>query len=327
MADRSRSDADQRVCVVFDVNPYRAMAYKATPTDAVVRARALKARESELNIVAGAAPTVIVELCNHLADPTDPEFDVCLGAVCALVAHCSFRRADGFPRLRLLPQTEALLCEPLYGAVPPILEEQTLQVRLMAHYISTDPTPKGIVMQSNYLASVAESVERLESAYADALRSLLTGWDVADPGARAAAREWLLGIPGRANAAGLLVRRARIALGIDHETDPLFAYNGLWVGEAYGVAIDFMVNAWGKMLDGADADNKRNLCWDAELAFLVGATAKTDDDDPAAPRRPVVLVTGDRDLRRASKRCTLPNRCQTLAEYRERIGWSPANVA
>lgn len=313
-------------CVVFDANPYRALFGNSTPAKAVEVARALKARESESSVVAAAAPSVVIELCKHLADPNDVDFDICLPALCALVEHCTYSR-DGLRCLRLLPHTEQFLCEPMYGSVPPIIAENSLQVRLAAHCVATSPTRDGLARNASAFAVLSRVVDAVESAYADSLRTLTNGADLTRPGARSEMRRRVLGIEGRSMAAGLLVRRARAALGIDDVQDPLYAHNALWVAEAYGVAVDFMVNALAQMLDGANPDNKRNSFWDGELAFFVGANCVSKDDGTGIDARPIVVVSGDRDLRRASKLNTNPNCCQTLAEYRARIGWQRANGA
>lgn len=304
-------------CVLFDANAYLALARRSTPTQAMQTARRLREQEQQRGIVALGSHDVIIELCAHLCTPEDPEFDRCAAALCMMYVHCSQDVTKGV-RLRLVPTPEDQLCEPLYGRVPPQLEHNSQQVRLAAYYVYADPSREGIAAHADNLKAIADYVAEVETAYSDMLEASMKNVDLSLPGARGVFREMLIGMEGRAMAANAIANRARVALGIEG-SDPLAAYNAIWVAEAFPAAVDFMAHRFRAVFDGARPAKHGNSSWDSEFSFLIGQVCCSIDGQPLTRAVPITLVTDDREIRSAANRCNLSDRCEVLDAYRQRL--------
>lgn len=309
---------DKRIstfCSVFDVNVYRALVRKASPDEAVSRARRLVARERAADIIGLGSHGVLTEILGHLASEDDPDFDVSVAALCAFVIHTS-KAEDGLGRLRLVPQPEQQLCNPIFGDTPGLLTEISKSLRQGAHAAFADPTRSAVLKNAPGYEIVAKVVRETEAEYVAMMQKCIDDLDLSAKGSRSILRQLLLGEEGRTMAAQVLVHRAKVAMGrkdIAAGDDYCAAY----IREAFPGAIDFMVDRLQRLLDGAKPENDANSYWDGEFAYLLGQTCTGIDGESFEAKVPILLVTGDSALRGTASRCSLEDRCVSWSRYKE----------
>src|SRR5581483_3420155 len=99
--------------IVFDTNPYRYLAAERSYGEILDIIQEIRQAERGKGIVAWAAPTVWLELFNHISDTSDPFHKECVGATVACYGHTRVFASGRF--YRLAPRADMVTAETLFG--------------------------------------------------------------------------------------------------------------------------------------------------------------------------------------------------------------------
>ncbi|MEO7665591.1 MAG: hypothetical protein ABIU97_00980 [Dehalococcoidia bacterium] len=263
---------------------------------------------------------VIAELLAHLADESDPDFRSCLAGIRRLWRHCALVDSEGAPLLQLAPLSWELIAETLLNWTPPAFDATMNEVAGLVNIIATSITPSAFTDRRSQLLLIAEGVRTTEREYAAAMYAA----GIAPLGSTEG--EWH---PHNPLAEGL--RRALRDADLDGTADEMLARRILEVAASTtGAIIDsnseknveevrrlcptaiqfYRLVVRKIVLDGANVSSggRSNWVWDADLAFQVGTVLRSG-------RKPIKVITNDRDLLLASTLAGVPHFVQTLARF------------
>jgi hypothetical protein len=250
---------------------------------------------------------VIVELLAHLRSTTDPVFQECLSAVCAVWSHCRLE-ADGSETLGLLSDSETQLCRSLYRDVAKDSTATHTLLRGMVQEIAADPTVSGIAGLHEEIDFCATAVEHFEQAFVDSMTRALRDYDRTDPAQRKEYGRLLGSNEGRLIGAAIAVNRARAVLGLT-DVDPEHDHRVVAVANQFPVATSLQAFKLRQMaIDGLKiaAPKHRNSAWDIDICYCIGQTIAAV---------PIVLVTADTDIVRRARAVGQHTLVQTLDAY------------
>lgn len=287
--------------VLLDVNAYRT----ADP-----RFVALLDLERSRGVARYADPFVLTELLAHLADPHDPDFGWCQGAVIRM-----YRRCGGDGPCGILRDTESRVHELITGTGIAKHEAHTEQLRLLLMHVGSGWPFSEIQSQ---LSTIAEHVAKVEAEFADymgrsrdAVAAIL---DHEDPEERSRLRKhamrWVASEPRQRQMAERLIQDSLRDAGTTVPT-PVPAEFITRVRGALAVGVEFEAQMIRKALfDGAnlDAPHIRNLRWDQRISYNIGQTLRG---------QPLWVVTDDPAFSAAATPVDLGDRVHTLAGYEQ----------
>ncbi len=284
--------------VLLDSNIYRTRA----GFDALLEA------EKRRGVARYADPFVVAELLAHLADPADPDYGTCRGAIYRIHARCN-RGAGG--ECGILQDSESRLAYLVTGSSLPKHDFFTERARMQPH-----------------LLQIAEHVVEQKARFVETARRLKDTIQAVHAGANEEERKETMKRARRTHASaetrrGFAVGYVRAAF-VNAERalpDPL---PEALIGRVYphiATAIEFEALIWEKLaFDGAKPESRgiQSLRWDQRIAFNVGATSNG---------RPLWLVTNDGDFHRAANAAGYSDRVLTRATYEKWLGVTPATAS
>lgn len=306
--------------IVFDTNSYRSFTFGKSILDIISEVNNLAKKESSNGVLAFANPFVMLELASHLADPTDPAYNNCLGSIIALSLHCAHQPKQ----IAVLADSESQLCWALHRKVPATHQDTTEKLCRLFNYISTHCSESDIAKIRNDLKEITGVVSDTEARFiSDMMQFTVQGFDPE-------ATDWS---PLRNDA----TLRKKVLTFIDSQ-DSLLALCRVHVFKSYfllGESIDeTQVDTLSKLLlmnfeapfqlyreivrriimTGCNLSkkNRANWVWDIQIAFTIGPNHNLNGLS-------VRLVTEDGDILEAAKKANCESMVCSLREYLSRI--------
>jgi len=291
--------------VLLDANVYRSRAGFDTLLDA----------EKRRGVARYADPFVVAELLAHLADPADPHYATCRGAIYRIHARCN-RGAGG--ECGILQDSESRLAYLVTGSSLPkhdFFTERVIAPLFADIALVPRDQPLPEPMQP-HLQQIAAHVAEQKARFVETARQLqatiqAVQVSVDEQGKRETmkrARRTHASEPTRRGIAEGYIRSAFTNAGL-LAPDPLPPELVDRVYPRIATAVEFEALIWEKLaFDGAKPESRgiQSLRWDQRIAFNIGATSNG---------RPLWLVTDDHDFARAAKAAGYSDRVLTRAVY------------
>jgi len=300
--------------VLLDANAYRKMGQ--AQFDALFEA------ERRRGVARYCDPFVVAEFLAHLADPTDPDFPFCRGAVGRVYRRCNVSTGG---ECGILRDSESRMAEFITGKGLERHDAYTEQVvaPLFAD-IALTPADQPLTRMEPHLRGIAEHMAGVKRALAETgrrlqetIESILAG---EGPDERKAtlrrARRTHESPVTRRTFAEIFTRQAYQNAG-SAPPDPLPEALVMRVLQGAAAAIEFEALIWEKLAFGGakpDARHIRSLRWDQRIAFNIGWEMRG---------QPLWLVTDDRAFARVAKSVGHEDRVHTLAAYEQWLGVAP----
>src|SRR3954447_13800573 len=219
--------SNQLVYVVFDTNAYRECAHGLIPAAAEQEIMKLRAHEDKVGAKAIASPYVIGELLAHLADPNDPAYADCLGAICGLQRHCEEDATAGV--IRVLGDVESQLVQHLYGVTLPGHEQFTQLLTRICYLVQRDPADSNLAQIRPDLIKIKDWVGQVEDQFVIDVQNSVgrgadpnaTGWEPlqGDQNKRRLILKYLDSQQALRNMASALVVKAMTQAGVSFEEE------------------------------------------------------------------------------------------------------------
>ncbi len=280
--------------VVFDTNSYRDL-FDRTGSPQKPTVSQIRSNEQSRNIVSLANWYVLQELASHLQDPTEPRsYRQCASAVSAMFHHCRSGTED---KVRWCADSESQMATYLYGICKDNRAAYEMCQTLLEVVASSWPNELPPFV-ADFAKRSADFLDAAEKAFIDDMQR---GKFKRDP--QKVARHYVAGV------------RASIGKSPLDYNDPEMAQDATDVLNAFGPQIELFAKLCGNLATGAGdmtKQKKPNLMWDMKILAGIGHEIETIGR--------LHLVTGDKEMRKASTAVGLVQYIHSLDEYLALIG-------
>lgn len=314
--------------IVFDTNAYRVLTYGLSLEESRSKTLLLRQAEQKAGIFALANPFVIWELVGHLGDKSDPAYHYCLNALVSLGDHTwsPFIEKGG---ICLFADAESTVCLELFGTVPPgaAINVENLS-KLAAHVRKHAPDlsqPEAI----NNLKVFSDELAKKETDWLAEMQKVLNDCDPklaqewvggnTDKDVRKKLRDYFVSQSFMDAWAAVTVIRHADMVGIKLTNKEIIEKSEV-VKKVFPVPFHLMSALLNKFpsprpMNLTSAKQKRqNFMWDAAICFSIGEFHEIDG-------APMLLVTGDKAIKKASIDAQCSNLVVTLEDYLKNVGF------
>ena len=280
-----------RLLTICDTNVYRAHG----PDEFQV----VRRLERSHGIQGVGSQWVVLELMSHLSEETDPSFKPSWRGIKSLKVHtCIWDYTEKIP---LLSSPRTTIERELFRYKDPELHRAAIEFATIARNLANSTTAAEVLAYSQVTAGVRDMLALHEQTYVEQIQSLLDELEE-----KQATRQQILPIireHGIRWAATRMVRELEVTTGkriVESDEEPLVDEIIRLTPTAvyfFHHTIETIINSGGEI--DLQLPKHRNSLWDRELALYV-SNEMGGEDAPFANRSPTVLLTAEKNLRRAA---------------------------
>jgi hypothetical protein len=159
--------------VVFDTNAYRQLAAGLPIGEIVELTRKIRAEEELRGIMVFVSPVVWLELFVHLADPTDPHFEECLGALVASYLHSRGKNERNF---QLMPWPFMVVADTVFGFKDEARDQEIVSMDALAGLIYGNPTLETLEQYREQVTAFMDYARVQEEAFIQRFNGIQTSF-------------------------------------------------------------------------------------------------------------------------------------------------------
>jgi len=148
--------------VIFDTNAYRQLAAGLSIGEIVELVRKVRAEEERRGITVFVSPVVWLELFVHLADPTDPHLEECLGALVASYLHSRTKNERSF---QMMPWPFMVVATTVFGFKDETRDREIASMDALAGLIYENPTSETLERYREQLTAFRDYAMAQEEAF------------------------------------------------------------------------------------------------------------------------------------------------------------------
>ncbi len=311
------------IYVIFDTNVYRDLTYGLTEHEARDRFEKIKRAEIERGIFAGLSVVTAMELMAHLADKSDPAYELCKIAITAAGFHVLRDKKEVSYFLHPQLQLQNLII----GDYDEVLMSKFEIIMEVVNFINIGPAEDYIVKFHEQIAEVKRLVGLHEQDFKNTIFNIVKGLDPSTTSWTALANDR----EKRKRTLKYLIDHQQevldlMAIGYVHKT--LTARGKQWsrqetalaaikVADYFRTALMLHLAVFKKIvIGGFDMDNRKlnreNTIWD--IYHLFGIT------DGQVGGKDVVFVTAENWLHEISLESGLAEKILKVEDYLDKIG-------
>ena len=292
--------------VIFDTNPYRYLAAGRSYGETLDLVQKIKAAQRQRAINSWMAPTVWLELFNHLEDESDPHYSECLGAT---VASYAYTRLFGHGRnYRLAPRADMVVAQTLFGFRDQDEDDILMSLDSFAEIIFFDPTRDVIsphikqlevyrnflqYEENEFMKRFTENAAIYKQRYSheqDIMKKMRT---------RGVLREMYRGY--------VLREAMRIGMETDLLTEKRIEELTEQMEKYFPAPFQLYLSIVARLVGNPDLDiykrSRRNWYWDFQMLFYISAANS------------MTLITNDGDMFDAADAAGIGDRVKTIEKY------------
>jgi len=296
--------------VIFDTNPYRYLAAERSYGETLDLVQKIKEAQRQKGIDSWMAPTVWLELFNHLADENDPHFAECLGATVASYAHTRiFGRGRNY---RLAPRANMAAAQTLFGFSDQDENRIIQDFDQLAEIIYFEPTAEVISQHRKQLEVYRNFLRREEEGFMTRFTENTAIYKerysqeqdvVKKMRAKSVLREMYRGYALR-EAARIDVDKSLLTeKDVEALTDQ--------VEKFFPAPFQLYLSIVERLVQNPDLNiykkSRRNWYWDFQMLFYISKNNST------------TVVTDDGDMYKAAEAAGIGDRIKTLSKYCEEL--------
>lgn len=295
--------------ILFDTNAYRSLSGGKEENVRELFINLAK-RERENNIVSLSQPIVLMELLSHLADSSDDNYNICKKALIGAYIHC--KEIDKYPP-RMLLDFDVHLCELLFKEHKEKLEAIEQSYGRIAYQVYRDSSEKNLEILRSKFKIISNKVKELEKVFLD---KFINAFNINDKEEfdEAVKSGKFLRILASAQVEKTLnymdINKSNISKNdfeiyidkvIEKFKTPLILFQ-TFIQKAF---INY---------DSMKIEEKANIFFDFQILFIVG------DHIIKNNKKPIILVTDDKDMIRASNELNYSDKIIKVNDYLKIIG-------
>jgi len=296
--------------VIFDTNPYRSLAAGRTYGEMLDLVRAIRQAEHRLGIIAWAAPTVRLELFDHLSGAADSQHIECMRAIAASYAHT---RAFGCGRSYCLaPSADAVAAEMLFDFKDADEGEMLKALDRLAGVVYFDPDAEVVHQNSEQLQMYSTLCRNEERGFMERLMKVVVLYKKRYKGREEIAMKMRdEGALRKMYKDFALLQGARIGVDAGKLTKAKITSLTDQIAEFFPAPFELYLAIVAILVGNPELDifkkNRRHWFWDYQMLFYVSRSTMT-------------LVTEDRDMKSAAVAAGIGDMVKSLKEYCSELG-------
>lgn len=301
--------------VIFDTNAYRQLAAGLSIREIVELTRNIREEEERRGIMVFVSPVVWLELFVHLADPTDPHLEECLGALVASYLHS---RAKNERNFQMMPWPFMVVATTVFGFKDEARDREIASMDTLAGLIYENPTLETLERYRKQLTELRDYAVVQEEAFIQRFNgiqaSFLTKFG-GEKGLVKAMRE-----PAFVDQLVVFETiRAAAIVGIEvagMEQAEFDRYTQM-VKDYFHAPLFLYVDIMSRMMGSREFDvskgSRRNWFWDFEMLFHVSRLTT------------VYLISRDGDIKHAAEAAGVGDKVSPLERYLEYLKEPPVS--
>lgn len=308
--------------ITFDTNCYRVLVENLSEVELGIAIDKLLEIEKKSNIEAVYNPIVLLELFSHLADVSDPSYNICKSSIGLSYSHCKFINDKGLEDFRILMDSEFQLCQLLFGIQSEDHLKDTTNLGKCAYAIYKDSSEDNINEYRDFYQSVNSYMEDEEKKFVDNMFKYVvksfdpncTNWQPLkdDKTLRKTFLDYIKTEPFENTIAVSQVQKAIDICQIKNVTANMLVEYSKVVRETFSASIILFREIIKRILEtGMDFSNKKrkrwNYYWDFHILFSVTSQK--------IHGKPLILVTSDEDMLQACIDAGFEDKAKSLKEY------------
>lgn len=300
---------------VFDTNAYRKLATGLSIGEIVELTRKIRAEEERRGIMVFVSPVVWLELFVHLADPTDPHLEECLGALVASYLHSRGKNERSF---QLMPWPFMVVAGTVFGFKDEARDREIKSMDALAGLIYENPTVETLERYREQLIAYREYARLQEEAFIERFNGIQTSFLATFGGEKGLVKA----MQEPAFVDRLVVYetvRAAEIVGIDVAgmEQPEFDRCAQMVRDYFHAPLFLYVDIMSRMVGSKEFNiskgSRRNWFWDFELLFHVSRVTT------------IYLISNDGDIKHAAEAAGVGDKVSTVERYLEYLKEPPVS--
>lgn len=290
--------------VIFDVNAYIEFCenYNLNINLVLHEIENFRTKERMLNIDSFAAPSVLLELFAHLADPDDPFYERCK---CSLLTLCRHTTIENSLDIKIIPDSESLLARLLFNYEYRELIQKWKEIANLLAQIYNRPDENNLARMRNDIRKISQYVRDEENQFVSdmfnfvvkGLNSSATDWTplVNDEVTKTRFLRFINSEEAIMDLAKMYVIKACSIAGIGHSNVDMDTLAEK-VKSTFSAPLKLYIMILKRIAEtGCDITqrSRRNWIWDIQLLFYVTPTTLINKE--------IFLVSSDRDIIKAAE--------------------------
>jgi hypothetical protein len=315
--------------IIFDTNAYIEFCNKyALDLNLVLReVDNLRAKERLLNIENFAAPSTLLELISHLASPSDPFYGV---SKCSLLSLYRHTKTENSLYIKIIADSETLLAKYLFNYDYQELVQKWKEIANLIAQIYNSPDDNNIARMRSDILQISHFVLNVENQFISdmfkfvvkGLNSSATDWAplVNDAKTKRRFLDFINSEVAIIDLAKMYVIKTCIIAGIEPR-DINIEILAEKVRSNFPAALKIYMIILKRIAEtGCDITkgSRRNWVWDMQLLFYITPNSLLN--------KRIILVSSDRDIRKAAQISRMSNSVIRLNDYLEFSARGQANL-